>query len=117
MIHTAYNLSFEFVEELWQRIHLLVESATPSTIFGTLFQEETLIPSRERMAQIIDAAVWTSFATNEGNAVTVSVFMHPVEDGSDTFKFDKPIAFNMKNLVKLGAALVNPQADIAVWPD
>ncbi len=117
MTHTAYNLSPEFIEELWQRIHLLVESVAPSTIFGSLFQEVTLIPSRELIAQMIDAAVWTSFTTDEGNAVTVSLILNPVEDSFDTFKFDQPISFDVKNLVKLGAALENPRADIGVWPD
>ena len=117
MIHTAYNLSSEFIEELWQRIHQLVESATPSTIFGSLFQEVAFIPSQRYISQIIDAAVWTSFTTDEGNAVTISIILNPAEDSFDTFMFDKPIGFDVKNLVKLGAALENPQADIGVWPD
>ncbi len=117
MTHTAYNLSSEFIEELWQRINSLVESAIPSTIFGSLFQTVTLIPSRELIAQIINAAVWTSFATDEGNPITVSIILNPAEDSFDTFMFDKPISFDVRNLVKLGAALENPRAYIGVWPD
>ncbi len=117
MIHTAYNLNSDFVDELWQRIHLLIESATPATIFGSLFQEVTLIPSREIIAQMIDAAVWTSFSTDEGNAVSISIILNQAEDTFDTFMFDKPIGFNVRNLVRMGAALENPRADIGVWPD
>jgi hypothetical protein len=117
MIHTAYNLNSEFVEELRQRIHLLIESATPSTIFGSLFQEVTLIPTREIISQMIDAAVWTSFSTDEGNTVSVSIILNRAEDTFDTFMFDNPISFDVKNLVKMGAALENPRADIGVWPD
>lgn len=117
MIHTAYNLNAEFVEELWQRIHLLIESATPNTIFGSLFQGVTLVPTREILSQIIDATVWTSFSTNEGNTVSVSIILNRAEDTFDTFLFDKPISFDVRNLVKMGAALENPRADIGVWPD
>ena len=117
MIHTAYNLNSEFVEELWQRIQLLIESATPDTIFGSLFHEVSLIPTREIISQMIDAAVWTSFATDEGNTVSVSLILNRAEDTIDTFMFDEPISFDVKNLVKMGAALENPRADIGVWPD
>lgn len=117
MIHTAYNLNSEFVEELWQRIQLLIESATPDTIFGSLFHEVSLIPTREIISQMIDAAVWTSFATDEGNTVSVSLILNRAEDTFDTFMFDEPISFDVKNLVKMGAALENPRADIGVWPD
>ncbi len=117
MIHTTYSLNSEFVAELWKRIHLLVESATPSTIFGSLFQEVTFLPSPDHISHMIDTAIWTSFATDEGNTVTVSLVLNPADDAFDTFKFDTPISFDVKNLVKLGAALENPRADIGVWPD
>ncbi len=117
MIHTTYSLNAEFVAELWKRIQLLLESATPSTIFGGLFKEVALLPSLEHISQMIDAAVWTSFTTEEGNAVTVSLVLSPVDDAFGTFKFENPINFDVKNLVKLGAALENPRADIGVWPD
>jgi hypothetical protein len=117
MIHTAYTLNSEFVEELWQRINMLIESATPNTIFGSLFQEVAIVPTREILSQIIDAVVWTSFSTNEGNTVSVSIILNRAEDTFDTFMFDNPISFDVKNLVKMGAALENPRADIGVWPD
>ncbi len=117
MIHTAYNLNSAFVEELRKRIEQLVESATSSTIYGNLFQENTSIPSPELITMMIDAAIVTSFATDEGNAVTVSIILNPVDDAFDTFKFDAPIVFDVKNLVKLGASLENPRADVAIWPD
>ncbi len=117
MIHTAYNLSSEFIEELQQRIQLLVDSATSSTIFGNLFKEVKLMPSPELITKMIDAAVWTSFATEEGNAVTVSLILNPEEDAFDTFRFDNPIAFDVKNLIKLGASLEKPRADVGIWPN
>ena len=117
MIHSAYNLNTFFVEELRQRIQQLVDTATPSSIFGNLLQEITLIPSPELIMRMIDAAIVTSFATDEGNAVTVSIILNPADDAFDTFRFDSPIVFDVKNLVKLGASLENPRADVAIWPD
>ena len=117
MIHTAYTLHPGFIEELSRRIHLLIESTVPTTIVGSLFQNISLIPSQQLISQIIDAAVWTSFATDEGNSVTISIILSPAEDSFDTFIFDKPISFDVNNLVKLGAALENPRADISVWPN
>ncbi len=117
MIHTAYNLNPEFVEELRQRIQQLVETATPTTIFGNIFLEIESIPSPELITKMIDAALVTSFATDEGNAVTVSIILNPEDDAFDTFRFDNPIVFDVRNLVKLGASLENPRADVAIWPD
>jgi hypothetical protein len=117
MIHTAYTLNPGFIEELSKRINLLIKSTVPTTIIGSLFQNITLIPSQKLISQILDAAVWASFATDEGNSVTISIILSPVEDSYDTFIFDKPISFDVNHLVKLGAALENPRADISVWPD
>ena len=117
MIHTAYTLNPGFIEELSKRINLLIKSTAPTTIIGSLFQNITLIPSQKLISQIIDAAVWASFATDEGNSVTISIILSPEEDSFDTFIFDKPISFDVNHLVKLGAALENPRADISVWPD
>ncbi len=117
MIHTAYNLSSEFIEELSRRINLLVESTMTTTIVGSLFQNISLIPSQQLILQMIDSAVWTSFATDEGNTVTISIILNPSEDSFDTFIFDKPISFDVNNLVKLGAALEIPRADVGVWPN
>ncbi len=117
MVHTAYTLHPGFIGELSSRIQLLIDSTVPTTIVGSIFQNIPLIPSQRLIAQIIDAAVWTSFATDEGNSVTVSIILSPAEDTFDTFIFDKPIRFDVGNLVKLGAALENPRADISVWPD
>lgn len=117
MIGTAYNLSNDFVEELARRIELLVESAQQSSIFGDIFNEVPFIPNAQILAQIIDAVTWTSFSTEEGKSVIISITLLPSEDTFDTFKFDQPIRFDVKNLVKLGAALENPRADIGVWHD
>ncbi len=117
MIHTAYHLSSQFIEELSRRIHLLVESTVSTTIVGSLFQNIPFIPSPETISQVIDAAVWTSFATDEGNTVTISIILNPEQDSFDTFIFDKPISFDVNHLVKLGAALEKPRADIGVWPN
>ena len=116
MIYTAYTLHPEFIEELSRRINLLIESTEPTTIVGSIFQKIPLIPSQLLISQIIDAAVWSSFATDEGNSVTISIILSPPEDSFNTFIFDKPISFDVNNLVKLGAALENPRADISVWP-
>ena len=118
MIHTAYTLHPGFVKELSKRIHLLIESTAANTIVGSIFQDIPLIPSQQFITQIVDAAVWTSFATDEGNPVTISITLSPpAEDSFHTFIFDRPISFDVNHLVKLGAALENPRADISVWPD
>ena len=117
MIYTAYTLHHEFIEELSRRIHLLIESTEPTTIVGSIFQNIPLVPSEQLISQIIDAAVWTSFATDEGNSVTISIILSPAEDSFETFIFDNPISFDVNHLTKLGAALENPRADISVWPN
>lgn len=117
MSHTAYTLNSGFMKELTRRIHQLIKSTEPTSIVGSIFQDIPLTPSKFLISQIIDAAVWTSFATDEGNSVTISITLSPVEESFDTFIFDKPISFDVNNLVKLGAALENPQADISVWPN
>lgn len=117
MSQHAYNLSSGFVDELWQRMNRLIESSAPSETLGNLFQDIGAIPSPAQLAAIIDGAFWTSFSRDEGNAVTVSIIFKMAEKSYDTFLFDRPISFDVKNLVKLGAALENPPADIGVWPD
>ena len=117
MIHTAYNLSSDFIEELSRRIHLLVKSTLPTTMVGTLFQNISLIPSPHIISQMIDVAVWTSFATEEGSTVTISLILDPAQEAFDSFIFDKPISFDVNHLVKLGAALEEPRADVGVWPN
>ena len=117
MIHTAYNLSSDFIEELSRRIHLLVKSASPSSIVGSLFQTVPTIPSQRIISQMIDVAVWTSFSTEEGNAVSISLIFDAAQESFDTFIFDEPISFDVNHLVKLGAALEEPRADVGVWPN
>lgn len=116
MIHTAYTLNSGFIKELTKRIHTLIKSTEPTSIVGNIFQNIPITPSKLLISQIIDAAIWTSFATDEGNSVTISITLSPAEESFDTFIFDTPISFDVNNLVKLGAALENPKADISVWP-
>jgi hypothetical protein len=117
MSHHAYNLSTGFIDELWQRMNGLMEPTEPSEFIGDIFRDIKVIPTPEQLAAIMDGAFWTSFSRDEGNAVTVSVIFNRAEKSFDTFLFDQPIAFDVKTLVKLGAALENPRADIGVWPD
>lgn len=117
MPHFAYNLSSGFIEELLHRIKSLVESAALTEVFGDIFHGADGVPDKENFAKIMDSAFWTSFSRDEGNAVTISIIYAKAEESFETFLFDKPIPFDVKNLVKLGAALENPRADIGVWPD
>lgn len=117
MSQHAYNLSSDFIDELWQRMNRLVDSASSSELIENLLKEIKVIPTREQLATLMDGAFWTSFSRDEGNAVTVSVIFNKSEQSFDTFLFDQPISYDVKTLVKLGAALENPRADIGVWPD
>lgn len=117
MQNVAYRLNVDFIDELGLRISRLAETAQPTELFGDLLHSLGQAPVKEHLAAIIDAAFWTSFTTDEGNAVTASIILNQAEDSFDTFRFDEPIPFHVKNLVKLGAALENPRADIGVWPD
>ena len=47
--------------------------------------------------------------------MTVSIIFIEAEKSFDTFLFDQPIPFDVRNLVKLGAALENPRADIGSY--
>lgn len=117
MSHQAYDLSADFIEELWQRMNTLVESSASSEIIGDLLRAIKAVPTREQLAAIMNGAFWTSYSLDEGNMVTVSILFDQAEESFDTFLFDEPISFDVKTIVKLGAALQNPRADIGVWPD
>lgn len=95
----------------------MVDTTASSEILGDLLKDINIVPTREQLAEIMDGAFWTSFSLDEGNAVTVSIIFNKSEESFDTFLFDEPISFDVKTLVKLGAALENPRADIGVWPD
>ncbi len=117
MASPAYNINRRFVDELWDRMKQLAESPPVPELFGSLVRTIESIPEPQQLAEIIDTAFWTSFATDEGNAITASIIlMRPVQS-PNTFRFDKPLPFDVRRLVKLGAALENPQADIGIWPD
>lgn len=117
MSNHAYTLRSGFIDEILQRINRLIESDTLTEIFGELFNKHEAVPTSEHLESIIDSAFWTSFSRDEGNEVTVSLIYSQAEESYDTFLFDNPIPFDVKTLVKLGAALENPRADIGVWPD
>ena len=117
MSYDAYNLSREYVDELWLRMERLLESASPAEMMDNILQNVGVMPTREHLAMIMDGAFWTSFSRDEGNEVTVSIIFTEAARSFDTFFFDEPIPFDVRNLVKLGAALENPRADIGVWPD
>lgn len=116
MLHHAYSLNSAFTEELWQRMNRLADSAVAAKL-GTFFQQPGSIPTTEQLATLLDGAFWASFSLDEGNVVTISIVVMPAEKSYDTFLFDRPIPFDVRNLVKLGTALENPRADIGVWPD
>lgn len=117
MTRSAYNLSNSYIEELWLRMERLVESEPSSEMIDSLIRRAGVIPTRDQLAALIDGAFWTSFSRDEGNEVTVSMIFTESEKSFDAFLFDEPIPFDVKNLVKLGAALENPRADIGVWSD
>lgn len=117
MPHHAYSLNSEFVDNLWQRMTKLADSTAPSKWPGIVYQQPGAIPAIAHLTSLLDGTFWSSFSLNEGNIVTISVVFMPAEQSYDTFLFDRLISFDVKNLVKLGAALEKPRADIGVWPD
>jgi len=117
MSYDAYNLSREYIDELWLRMERLLESGSPAEMMDNIIQNDGVMPTREQLAMIMDQAFWTSFSRDEGNEVTVSIIFTKAERAFDTFLFDQPIPFDVRNLVKLGAALENPRGDIGVWPN
>jgi len=117
MTYDAYILSREYIDELRLRMERLVKSAAPAEMIDNILQDVGPIPTSEHLAAIMDGAFWTSFSRDEDNEVTVSIIFIEAEKSFDTFLFDQPIPFDVRNLVKLGAALENPRADIGVWPD
>jgi hypothetical protein len=117
MTSDAYHLNDRFIDELLIRINDLIGSSVPSETFGDLFKINSRLPTKEQLASIIDTVFWTSFSKDEGNAVTASIILTEADDSFDTFRFDEPLQFNIKNLVKLAVALENPRAEIGVIPD
>ena len=116
MDYSAFQLNEQFIQQLWDRISVPQESTSLGAMFQSVFLKGN-IPTREQLAQIIDVAYWGSFATEEGNSVTASLLLKPVKITPDTFRFDIPLDFTAKTLVKLGPALENPKSDIGIWPD
>ncbi len=112
----AFQINHQFINQLWERITSPQEVPANASSFHSIFLKGN-VPSAEHLALIIDVAYWASFATEEGNSVTASLILRQSELTSDTFRFDTPLEFSAKTLVKLGPALENPKADIGVWPD
>lgn len=116
MATPAFQLNQQFINQLWEKLTTPPETQASASTFHSVFLNGNA-PSLEHLAQIIDAAYWASFATEEGNSVTASLILRQSEHTSDTFHFDTPLEFSARTLVKLGPALENPKADIGVWPD
>lgn len=111
----AFQLSEQFIEQLWEKISILQEGSSTDEMFQSVFLHGN-IPTREQLADIINVAYWASFATEEGNSVTASLILNPVKNTTDTFRFDIPLDLTVKTLVKLCPALENPKSDIGLWP-
>lgn len=116
MATPAFQLSEQFIQQLWDRISVPQDGSSTGAMFQSVFLKGN-IPNQEQLAKIIDVAYWASFATEEGNSVTASLILNPVKNTSDTFRFDIPLELTAKTLVKLGPALENPKSDIGIWPD
>ncbi len=116
MANPAFQLNEQFIQQLFDRISAPQESSSTGAMFQSVFLKGN-IPTRDQLAKILDVAYWASFATEEGNSVTASLILNPVNNTSDTFRFDIPLELTAKTLVKLGPALENPKSDIGIWPD
>lgn len=116
MPNSAFLLDQGFISDLLDRINAADSALLPFDGFDTLAPKGN-IPTREHLAVLLDAVFWTSYETEEGRPVSVSLIFRKPEHASDTFCFDRPISLTPKNLLKLGPALENPRAHITVWPD
>jgi hypothetical protein len=112
----AFQLSPQFIQELFDRINGSKEVIVPNSALSDVFLKGNA-PSPEHLAELINVAHWASFATEEGHPVTVSLILRQSDHTSDTFHFDIPLELTARTLGKLGPALENPEADIGVWPD
>lgn len=117
MAFGAYHLNSEYISQLRARMEGMNKGSASDERNDSLLDDTGALPSNEQLATIIDEAFWASYSRDEGNDVTVSIIFAEARSSFDTFHFDQPIPCDVKNLVKLGAALENPQADIGVWPD
>jgi len=116
MATPAFQLNHQFIDQLWEKISTPQDASSTASIFHSVFLKGNA-PTPAHLALIIEVAYWASFATEEGNSVTASLLLRESEHTSDTFRFDTPLEFSSKTLVKLGPALETPKADIGVWPD
>jgi hypothetical protein len=113
----AYQLSPQFIQELSERISGPNEAIVPSSALSEVFLKGSNAPSPEHLAELINAAHWASYDTEEGYSVTASLLLREPDHTTNTFCFDTHIDLTARTIVKLGPALENPQADIGVWPD
>jgi hypothetical protein len=116
MQHQTYHLSQSFIEELFERISgaKTVIALTPA--LQDIFHREEY-PESEQLAEIISVAYWASYATEEGQPVSVSIVYRQLDRTADTFQFDSPLDLSTATISKLSPALKIQHADLGVWPD
>jgi len=116
MNHSAFKLNQEFLAEICERIHSLKTRNTNGNNLTHLFAKSPLV-LLESLAKLIETTYWASQIIEEGQLVKFSVVMKGVENAPDIFCFESPILLNLKNLIKLGAALDSSFSDICVYQD
>lgn len=116
MQHQAYQLSQPFIRELFDRISGSKEIIAPTPALNDVFPRG-VYPENEQLTEIISVAYWASFATEEGQAVRVSLIYRLLDRTADTFHFDTPLDFSTATIIKLSPALRAQHADLGVWPD
>ena len=116
MQYQTYHLSQAFTEELIERMSgsKTVIALTPS--LKDIFHREDY-PAREQLTEILSVAYWASYATEEGQPVSVSLMYRQLDRTADTFQFDSPLDFSAATIIKLSPALKIQHADLGVWPD
>lgn len=116
MQHQAYHLSQPFIEELFDRISGSKKGIALTPAFNDAFHNDDY-PTGEQLAEIISVAYWASYATEEGQPVSVSLIYRQLGSTADTFNFDTPLDLSATTIIKLSPALKTPHADLEVWPD
>lgn len=116
MIQPAFQLNREFLAKICDKLYTSKTRSAHEKRVISLFGQISQLP-QETLAQIIDTAYWASLAIEEGHLVKFSVIIKDYQKSQNIFCFENPIPLNLKNLVKLGAALDGSFSDICVNRD
>jgi hypothetical protein len=73
-------------------------------------------PSREHVADLVNAVFWASLVQVEGRSTTLSIAYLPPEQADRPFRFADPLPLQSHSLAKVAPAAERPGIHFGAWP-